>query len=134
MPVCIDVPAHAGSAVVLPVDAFTLAWTHSVEQTTWQEDWRVDGGRLRLVGAAVAGSGAGMEPGAGASLQEGVWRWTPQLAPVERLVLARLPAQPDWQLCWQGSCGALSGLIPAAPAGPVSLYACDRTWRPSEQN
>ena len=45
---------------------FTLEWTHSVERESWRETWQVTGDdRLQLTGAAVKGSGAGMEPGPG---------------------------------------------------------------------
>ena len=25
----------------LPLTAFTLAWTHSIEKTRWEEDWQI---------------------------------------------------------------------------------------------
>jgi hypothetical protein len=35
-------------AKTLQVTAFTLVWTHSVQKTDWQEDWRVTGDGLAL--------------------------------------------------------------------------------------
>ena len=67
-----------GVTTMLQVSAFTLVWTHSVEKVDWQEDWRIDGGALRLVEARVKGSGAGMEPPPEATLTDGWWRWAPQ--------------------------------------------------------
>lgn len=54
--------ASAGVVKTLAVVAFTLAWTHSIEKTEWQEDWRVTPQGLELIAARVKGSGAGMEP------------------------------------------------------------------------
>ena len=38
----------AGKTVTLTVAAFTLAWTHSVEKTHWQEDWKVTPSGLQI--------------------------------------------------------------------------------------
>ena len=48
MSLCI---AAAGLAVEIAVSGFTLAWTHTVEKTEWQEDWRIEGDRLMLAEA-----------------------------------------------------------------------------------
>ncbi|MEO1960541.1 MAG: DUF1850 domain-containing protein [Paracoccus sp. (in: a-proteobacteria)] len=47
---------------------FRLEWTHSVERQIWREEWRIEGDKLVLAGAAIKGSGAGMEPGSDARL------------------------------------------------------------------
>ncbi len=86
MPVCLAL-AQAVVAV-LPTDAFTLLWTHSVERTEWREEWRIDDGRLRVVAATVAGSGAGMEPPPGAVLVDNAWHYVPAVPPMTRLRLA----------------------------------------------
>ncbi len=90
------------SALVLTLtgDRFVLDWTHSVERTTWREDWQVQGDALVLTGAAVKGSGAGMEPGPGAVLKDGWWVWTPDLPPQAQLTLAASGATGGgWRLC-----------------------------------
>ena len=112
----------------LPIDAFTLAWTHSIEKIGWEEDWRVDGHRLRLVAARVRGSGAGMEPPAGARLRDGVWEWQPTLAPLARLRLAVSPYTDDYRLCTaEAGCRSLTALagIGREPAG-IDLLPCHR--------
>ena len=43
--------ASAGVVKTLAVAAFTLVWTHSIEKTAWQEDWRVTAQGLELVAA-----------------------------------------------------------------------------------
>ena len=65
----------AGAVVTrLAVASFTLAWTHSVEKTRWEEDWRVGARGLEIVEARVKGSGAGMEPGPDARFDGTWWR------------------------------------------------------------
>jgi hypothetical protein len=122
MPVCL---ALAGVFLAaLPTEAFGLVWSHSVERTEWREEWRVDGDRLRLVEAAIEGSGAGMEPPAGAALTDGAWRWRPEAPPLARLVLANSPFAGDYRLCWSGGCRPLAGLAPAQRSGPLEFYPC----------
>ncbi|GHG98526.1 DUF1850 domain-containing protein [Pseudodonghicola xiamenensis] len=102
-------------------EQFTLEWTHSVERQAWRETWEVtQDHRLHLVGAAVKGSGAGMEPGPGGYFQDGWWVWTPDLPPVPSLVLAASGKTPSaWTLC-AADClqiGATSG-------APVTVAPC----------
>ncbi|MCA6125803.1 DUF1850 domain-containing protein, partial [Bradyrhizobium sp. WSM 1704] len=54
--------ASAGVVKALQAAAFTLAWTHSIEKTAWQEDWVVTSAGLELTQARIKGTGAGMEP------------------------------------------------------------------------
>ena len=77
----------AGALKTVALAAFTLAWTHSVEKTDWQEDWRITAGGLELVQARVKGSGAGMEPPPEARLVDGWFQWQPKRAAVPQLVL-----------------------------------------------
>jgi hypothetical protein len=122
MPLCL---VAGGLVTRLAVTAFTLAWTHSVEKVRWEEDWRIDGGRLALVEARVQGSGAGMEPPDGAVLEDGFWRYRPRVAPLARLELARSGAVADWQLCLASGCRDLAGYLPArVRGGNVALHAC----------
>lgn len=96
MPICI---AAGMAALTLTVDAFTLAWTHSVERSEWQEDWRVQAAALLLVQARVRGSGAGMEPPEGARLHGGWWVYRQPLAvPVLRLAVSGATVD-GWRLC-----------------------------------
>lgn len=71
--------AAAGLDVSLPLQHFTLAWTHSIEKIRWEEDYRMVGTHLQLVEARIRGSGAGMEPPDGAVLKNGVWHYQPTL-------------------------------------------------------
>jgi hypothetical protein len=117
----------AGAVLVqIEITRFTLAWLHSVERVRWEEDWRVEGDRLVLVESRIKGSGAGMEPPAEAVLADGYWHYRPQVAPLERIDLARSGMVADWQLCIGGKCRDLTTYLPAdAPTSvPVTVRAC----------
>lgn len=118
-------------AAALPTEAFTLAWTHSVEKTEWREEWRVEDGRLALVEASVAGSGAGMQPADGARLEGGAWRWRPSVEPLPRLLLANSAYGGDYRLCWDGTCRPLAALLREAVGEPVEVAPCRQPAAPA---
>ena len=111
----------AGKTAVLAASVFTLAWTHSVEKTQWQEDWQLTPAGLQLVSARVEGSGAGMEPPEDARLEDGWFVWHP-----------RVPAQPQLTLASSGAtgggwtlCAGVECLLLGDEAGePVTVQAC----------
>jgi hypothetical protein len=113
-----------GIAKALQVTAFTLAWTHSVQKTEWQEDWQVSAAGLALVEARIKSSGAGVDPPPDARLVDGWWRWQP--APVSRseVVLAHSGAAGDWRICVEGACIPLQQTIAIEAAGPVTMRPC----------
>jgi hypothetical protein len=74
--------------------------------------------------ARIRGSGAGMEPPAGAVLENGVWRYRPALAPLARLRLANSAYTAGHELCFDGRCRPLAALAGGAENKPVDLYAC----------
>ncbi|MBZ9717483.1 DUF1850 domain-containing protein [Mesorhizobium sp. M7A.F.Ca.CA.001.09.2.1] len=119
----------AGKTVTLSVAAFTLSWTHSVERTRWQEDWKVTSSSLQVVEARIEGSGAGMEPPEGAVLKEGWWSYAPDVGPQRRVVLAASGATSDgWTLCTVQGCRELG----RTAGGPIVLEPCrpDGTSQP----
>ncbi|MBP8931023.1 MAG: DUF1850 domain-containing protein [Paracoccus sp.] len=92
--------AGAMAIALGPGNGFSLSWTHSVEKTEWREDWRVTDAGLVPVRAAVKGSGAGMEPGPDARLQDGWLVWQPKAPPVRELALAASGATgAGWRIC-----------------------------------
>ncbi|MFZ2101434.1 MAG: DUF1850 domain-containing protein [Oricola sp.] len=112
-----------GKTVVMALTTFTLSWTHSVEKTSWREHWAVDGQRLVLEEARVKGSGAGMDPGEGAVLEDDWWVWTPHSPEVTSLHLAASGATHDgWQICSDGN-GACRQLG-EAPGSPITIAPC----------
>jgi len=111
----------AGKTTVLAASLFTLSWTHSVEKTAWEELWGVTPAGLELVQARVKGSGAGMDPGEGAVLENGWWVYRPKLPPRQSILLAASGATGSgWRLCAGRTCLTLG----AEPAAPVKVSAC----------
>jgi len=115
-----------GVVKTLSIAAFTLVWTHSIEKTDWQEDWRVTAKGLELVQARVKGFGAGMEPPPDARLVDGWFQWQPARAPMPELVLANSGAAGEWRLCSGGNCRTLSEIF-GHPIGAnvIKMNACD---------
>ncbi len=109
--------------VAVPARSFTLTWQHTVEKTLWEEDYVVAGPWLYLSGARIRGSGAGMEPPAGAILHDGAWHYRPHVRWHREIRLARSGFGADYLLCVDGRCRTLTGLI-GPPAGEVSLVPC----------
>jgi hypothetical protein len=116
----------AGVAISLPLQSFTLAWTHSIEKIRWEEDYRISDGQLTLVEARIRGFGAGMEPPADAVLKNGVWHYRPALPAQPRLRLARSPYVADYDLCWEGNCWSFKHLVGSVERAPdVEAFPCD---------
>jgi hypothetical protein len=115
--------AAAGTTVKLAA-AVTLVWTHSVQKTSWAEDWRATPAGLVITEARIEGSGAGMDPPDDAVLKDGTWRWTPKLAPQRSVELRRSGATADWRVCYGGGCRPMGDLVPAN-SDPVTLTMCE---------
>ena len=115
MPFCLS--AGLLSATVA-ANAFTLAWTHSVEKIRWEEDWRV-GERLELVAARIRGTGAGMEPPPGAQLRDGAWHYRPDVPPMQSLALTHSPHAAEYEICTGTECLPLSERLPGLPGDSV---------------
>jgi hypothetical protein len=113
-----------GVAKALQVTAFTLAWTHSVQKTDWQEDWQASAAGLTLIEARIKSSAAGVDPPPDARLIDGWWRWKP--APVSRseVVLAHSGAAGDWRICIGEVCTALHQTLGAEAVGPITMQPC----------
>lgn len=121
MGICLLIGA---TQIAYAASAFTLAWTHSVEKTGWEEDWRVTPRGLEIVEARIAGTGAGMEPPADAVFDGKVWRYRPNLPPQDEVALARSGATDGgWGICFDGRCQALPEPIGDAVA-PMVLRPC----------
>jgi len=116
----------AGVVKTLSLAAFTLVWTHSIEKTGWQEDWRVTRAGLELVQARVKGAGAGMEPPPDALLVDGWFQWRPKRPRMPEVVLANSGAAGEWRLCADGTCRTLSEIF-GHPVGvnTTTMRACD---------
>ena len=127
MPFCLS--AGLLSATVA-ANAFTLAWTHSVEKIRWEEDWRV-GERLELVAARIRGTGAGMEPPPGAQLRDGAWHYRPDVPPMQSLALTHSPHAAEYEICIGTECHPLSERLPGLPGDSVvKLGPCAASTAP----
>ncbi len=120
MSLCLEA---AGIALGIAASSFTLGWTHTIERTVWEEDWRIENGRLLLLQARVKGSGAGMEPPPHARLENGFYVWTPNAPPFPEIVLRRATGASDWRLCAAARCAPLGDWL-GADADPVRLRPC----------
>jgi hypothetical protein len=129
--VCLTLAAHpASEAVFVPVERFTLAWTHSIEKVRWEEDYAIasaDGvgaaPLLVAVAARVRGSGAGMEPPAGARLRDGWYEYRPHQRLHAQLLLARSEFAADYEFCTASGCQSMSALLPS-DASTTRLAPC----------
>ncbi len=122
--------AGAGQHVYIPVQRFTLAWTHSIEKVRWEEDYEVrstkDGAgtpALVIVAARIHGSGAGMEPPAGAVLRNGWYEYRPPPPLEDELLLARSNFVADYEFCLASGCRPMGALL-ASDGGVTRLFAC----------
>lgn len=124
--VCLTLAAapHVPARFV-PVQAFTLAWTHSIEKTRWEEDYTIradDAGRPILIAghARILGSGAGMDPPPGAVHHANGWyEYQPRTGPLHVLRLTRSPYTADYDWCVHGRCQPLLAIMPTD--GDVTL-------------
>ncbi|HSM22835.1 MAG TPA: DUF1850 domain-containing protein [Rubrivivax sp.] len=131
----------------VPLQRFTLAWTHSIEKVRWEEDYAVDSGvncdvgckvgcepgcelqadgtppRLRALAARVRGSGAGMEPPPDAVWHGGWYHYRPAESEAGTLRLTRSEFTPDYELCADGVCRPLAHWVPS-DGGVTLLSAC----------
>jgi hypothetical protein len=114
----------AGATIVrLGVVALTLSWTHSVEKTRWEEDWRMSPAGLTVVESRIQGSGAGMEPPASARFDGKWYRWRPERGALPEVVLRRSGVAGDWTICREKLCQPMGELLPPN-ADPVVLTKC----------
>ena len=114
----------------VPVQKFTLAWTHSIEKVRWEEDYAVRPSPTRhhppvlhALQARVRGSAAGMEPPDAAVLRDGWYVYTPPFQTPAELRLTRSEFTPDYELCVAGHCRPLSDWLPS-DGGVTQLTAC----------
>ena len=119
--------AAAGIAVAIAASTFTLSWTHTVEKTLWEEEWRVQADRLVLDGGpyrrALAPAWSRRRE---ARLVDGGLRLAaePDAQPDDRAASrTRMPA--TGRLCAAGRCDTLGDWL-GVDADPVTLAPAGR--------
>lgn len=129
---CLALVATQAAPVFVPVQHFTLAWTHSIEKTRWEEDYAVlpvSPPRLLARAARIKGSGAGMEPPDGARLSRGWYEYLPTDRLPAELLLSRSPFVPDYELCTAGVCRPLGHWLPS-DGRATRLFPCQSAGAP----
>lgn len=127
--ICLSLAALSGPVVWVPGEHFTLAWTHSVEKTRWEEDYTVqrrgEPAQAVLIAteARIRGSGAGMEPPPEAVQQGAWWHYTPTVRQPTELPLMRSGFTADYERCDTQGCQPLSNWLPS-DGGVTLLRAC----------
>lgn len=115
----------AGATIRLGTAALTLAWTHSIEKTRWEEDYRATSAGIVVTQDRIQGTGAGMEPPSDAKFDGKWWRYTPRVAAQPSIILRRSGATPgDWQVCIGPRCKPMAAYLPDKDADPVTLTIC----------
>lgn len=122
MPLCLAAGALVTS---LLAESLTLSWQHSIEKILWEEDWKLVGQSLVIEAARVRGTGAGMEPPAGAQLREGAWHYVPTLPPLPSIRLTHSSHVPPYIICVAQDCRPIDVWLPGLPAeAVVELLPC----------
>ena len=115
----------AGATVRLGTVALTLAWTHSIEKTRWEEDYRATAAGIVVTQDRIQGTGAGMEPPPDAVFDGQWWRYDPHTPPMPQVILRRSGMTvSDWQVCINGACRTMGSYLPDPAADPVTLTTC----------
>lgn len=102
----------AGLLVAPLGETITLQWTHSIEKTLWEEDYRLQGDFLRLTSARVRATGAGMEPPLQAVFHDGAWHYTPDLPLLPAVTLRHSPYVAPYTICTAAGCRPLPQWLP----------------------
>ncbi len=116
----------AAGLLLAPVgEAVTLRWTHSIQKTLWEEDYRVVGRALIVDSARIRGTGAGMEVPDGAAFHDGAWHYRPALPPLPVVHLRHSPYVAPYTLCAAGVCRSAPEWLPGLPDDAIlSLQPC----------
>jgi hypothetical protein len=113
----------AGATIRLGTLALTLAWTHSIEKTRWEEDWRATSAGLVLDEDRIQATGAGMEPPPDAHFDGKWWHYKTTTPPMKKVILRRSGATADWQVCIAGRCKPMGDYV-GKDTDPVTLTTC----------
>lgn len=123
----------AGAAiVVLPTPTITLAWTHTVEKTRWEEDYVASIEGVAITEARIEAIGAGMEPPASAIREGRWWRYKPSLPILPSVVLANSTFADGYSLCWSTECRPLAVIAPQGEQVAIGASECTQAVPPAK--
>ena len=111
-----------GAALVRLPSPVTLAWEHSVEHVTIEEEWEAVEGRLVLRETRVGGPGAGIDIPEDARRVGAQWRYAPALPPQREVQFANSRHAAGYRVCAAGECRPLREL--AGVDRTVVMTAC----------
>jgi len=121
--ICVAIAA-GGAVVVLPTSEITLGWTHTVEQTRWEEDYSVSSDGLAVTEARIEAYGAGMEAPASA-VRDGRWtRYRPALPALKEITLANSGFAAGYTVCWHDQCRLLRTMVPQGRQVTLTYASC----------
>lgn len=120
---CIGLLAAHTAAAKIPADSFTLAWTHSIAKTRWEEDYAMAADQLIAIQARIQAGGPGMEPPPNARLIKGWFVYAPASRPLRSLNLSRQYAD-SYEVCVAGQCRPLREIAPTADLSRTELFVC----------
>lgn len=121
----IEICLAAGLLITPLGEAITLRWTHSIEKSVWEEDYRLQGNTLIVDSARVTSTGAGMEPPEGSILKNGAWHYTPKIPPLPSLQLRHSTYVAPYIICTKARCKTVPEWLPGLPEEAIlSLEPC----------
>ena len=109
---------------IFPTSSITLKWTHTVEKTPWEEDYRIVDDALMIEEARVKTSGAGMEPPADAIWVSGWWRYKPSTGLLKEVILANSEFAPGYTICRINVCQSIRELGPPGEFARIVPARC----------
>ena len=112
-----------GVALLRLPSPVTLAWEHSVEHFTIEEEWRAVPAGLVLGETRVGGLGAGVDIPPQARLAGAFWRFTPELPPQRQVQLANSRHVAGYRVCDARGCTPLSALARGGE-GTITMTSC----------
>lgn len=105
---CIGLLGQAPAQAV-ETDTITLDWVHSVEKIHWIERWSLKPEGFVPIDAKIKSGGSGMEPPPEATLVDGWYVYTPDIASVPEIVIPDSDFTAPMTLCTTaGACDAVA--------------------------
>lgn len=100
--------------LAIPLSSFSLVWTS--DEVRWEQQWRVANGELRLLEAKKRSAGFALDT-----------VLTGDSTAKQNVILSNAAGAPKYELCIDGRCRPLLGLLPGIEANAaIELSACPK--------